>query len=131
MKTNETILEERTKLFNKRPGVRVGDFLKLSNGKYLRFSHNWGNKVQTSGVDKGSFYFGNGYCEFSGSLYAPIDKSKLTQLDETAEGDIWIFNNNEICAHNGVYFKIKFRVFEITDKDAEKQYVSYIMPEEQ
>jgi hypothetical protein len=61
---NKMILEQREALFNKRLGMRVGDFLKIENDLYVRFSHDWGNDIQTA--LGGSFHFGNGSLSFSG-----------------------------------------------------------------
>jgi hypothetical protein len=118
---NETILNERMELLDKRKGIRVGDFLKLSTGKYLRFSHDWGDDIQTS--KGGSFYLGRGYCEFSGGLYGAIDKIDLKEIPETRNGQVWFFRNNQARAHNGIYFDAPFRVFEFNDLEKEKSYI--------
>jgi hypothetical protein len=125
MKTNELILAERSASLDKKTGIRVGDYLKLSNGQYLRFSHDWGDAVQTSkSVGDSSFYLGNEGCSFSGSLYPAIEKAKITQIQETKLGSVWFFKNDYHTAHNGSSFEIPFRVFELTDKDFEKSYIN-------
>jgi hypothetical protein len=122
MKTNQEILDHRTNLLNQREGVRVGDFLKFSDGTYMRFSYRLSKSIQTCGLDKGSFYFGDAGCLFSGTLNPPIDYKILKQINETKAGEVWFFNENEVKAHNGVYFNVDFRVFEITDKAVEEKY---------
>ncbi len=118
---NRKIAEYRTGLFNKRKGIRVGDFLKLRNGHYLRFSHDWGKDIQTS--RGGSFYFGNGCCDFSGGLYGAVYKKLLVKSAENRMGTVWFFNNNEARAHNGIYIDIEFRVFEFSDEAEETNYL--------
>lgn len=124
MKTNETILKERSELFNKIPGIRVGDYLKLSDGTYLRFSHDWGDAIQTSNTYGGRFYLGDGYLSFSGGLHPAIDKHVLKEIQESKPGKIWFFKNDYAVAHNGIDFEIDFRVFELTDKEFEKEYIN-------
>lgn len=125
MKTNEMMLAERVEKLDKIDGIRVGDFLKLSNGNYLRFSHDWGYSVQVSkmGGDS-SFYLDRGFCSFSGGLYPAIDKSKIKQINDKKMGDVWFFKNDYATAHNGIHFQIDFRVFELNDKKFEKKYIN-------
>ena len=56
--------------------------------------------IQTS--DGGSFYLGDGYCAFSGSLYDGIPADTLTLTGETREGRVWWFHHDYHTAHNGV-----------------------------
>jgi hypothetical protein len=121
MKTNQEILNERLKLFNKREGLRLGDFLKLSNGTYLRFCNVLDDTLQTTKA--GSFYFGDGYVEFSGGICPPIDKKLLKQIDEKREGEVWFFDQGIVGPHRAVYFNIELRVFVLTDKKVEDEYI--------
>jgi hypothetical protein len=115
------ILAEREQLFNQNQGPRVGDFLRVPDG-VLRFTHDWGDSIQTTVGAKhpcygdGSFYLSDGYASFSGSLDPAIDKTKLRDTGETLEGSFWFFHHNQACAENGVYFKLPCRVFEMVQE---------------
>ena len=121
MLANEQILNDRTAKFNERQGARVGDFLKLRNGNYVRFSHNWGEDIQTACEWSGSFYLASSSCSFSGSLYGAIKHKLMRQIDETKKGAVWFFNNDEARAHNGFNTEMDFRVFEIIDPEIEPE----------
>jgi len=108
---NAEILRERMEIYNKKESARVGDFLKLPNGDYHRFSYNWGDQLQTS--SGGSYYLSVGSISMGGSLDSGVKRDDLIQLDEMREGEVWFFSRNEARAHNGVYFKTHFRVFEV------------------
>ncbi len=124
MKTNEMILADRAEKLNKKEGVRVGDFLKLSNGMYLRFSHDWDDSIQTSKESgDSSFYLSNTGCSFSGGLYPSIDKSMIKETHEVKNGRIWFFKNDYATAHNSISFEISFRVYELNDKEFENNYI--------
>jgi hypothetical protein len=111
---DQAILDQRIATWDKRSGPRVGDFVEMPDGALLRFTHDWGSDIQTTCRKMSgdvSFYFGNGYMSFSGSLDPAICKSKLTQVASTMPGNVWFFHHNERRAHNGVYFKIPCRVY--------------------
>ncbi len=100
--------------------VRLGDYVRFSCGTLRRISYitplDWNegddpvDSVQTS--KGGSWYFGRGYCSFSGSLYNGVPRTSLTLTDEVLDGDVWMFRHDHRAAHNGVYFSIPFRVYE-------------------
>jgi len=112
------ILAKREQLFNRQQGPRVGDFLRVADG-IRRFTHDWGDGIQTT-VGKNhpcngdsSFYLGEGYASFSGSLDPAIEKTKLRDTGETLEGSFWFFHHDFWGADCGVNFKIPCRVFEL------------------
>lgn len=115
MKSNEEILQERTEQYNKKPGARVGDFLKLPYGLITRFTHEWEDSIQTGGTKNGSYYLGGGYLSYSGGLDSGAKKIDLVATEETREGSIWFFKNNDSRAHNGIEFMIQQRVFELRE----------------
>src|SRR5947207_14894030 len=88
------ILAERERQFNQVAGPRVGDFLRVPDG-VLRFTHDWGDSIQTTVGSKhpchsdASFYLGDGYASFSGSLDPAIDKARLRDTGEPLEGSFW------------------------------------------
>lgn len=101
--------------FDDRQGPRVGDFIIFADGVTRRISHKWDfqgereTDYQTS--DGGSWYFGEGYCEFSGGLYGPVPESTLTPTEEKRDGAVWFFHHNFAQADNGVHTTIPFRVY--------------------
>lgn len=116
MITNEEILKERTESYNSIHGARVGDFLKLPNGEYTRFTEEWDDSLQTGGTNSSrGYYLGNGFCEYSGSLDSGVQKADILPTDEKKKGFIWFFKNNQAIAHNGAEFEIEFRVFSLRE----------------
>lgn len=113
--TDKEILERREALFNARSGPRVGDFVRFPDGTVDRFSHDWGETIQTT--KGGSFYLGNGYMSFSGGLDPAIDKADLRPTYEMRGGSCWFFHHNYHAAHNGVDVTIPCRVYEYTGPD--------------
>jgi hypothetical protein len=98
-------------------GPRVGDFVQMLDGTLRRFTHNWGDSLQTTVGGNhpcsgdASFFFGAGYMSFSGSLDRAIPRASLENTWETRIGRAWFFHHNEARAHNGVYFDVTCRVF--------------------
>jgi hypothetical protein len=111
------ILKERELSFNQMEGPRVGDFLRTPEG-FLRFTHDWGDTIQTTVRPShpcngdASFYLGDGYVSFSGSLDSGIDKELLRDTGEKQEGPFWFFHHDYAMAHNSVHFRTACRVFE-------------------
>lgn len=110
------ILAQRVADWNAKPGPRVGDFAILANGKTVRFSHDWGDSLQTTdGRFGASFYLGKGgYMDFSGGLDPSIPKVAFVYTGEVRDGQAWFFHHEETRAHNGVYFNVPCRVFRQT-----------------
>jgi hypothetical protein len=104
-----TLVDDRMEKYNQIKGPRVGDYLRIGE-KYVRFSHDWGDKIQTS--KGGSFYLGDGYISFSGGLDPAIPKAELKDTGETRTGYIWVFKKDWWAANNGCDFEREFRVFE-------------------
>lgn len=111
--TNLNILKNRMELYNKKAGVRVGDWLKLPYGLYTRFTHDWGEDIQTGGSH--GFYLGNGYASYSGSLDSSISKTVLLPTNEIKSGSVWFFDKDISGAGRGVDFEADFRVFELKE----------------
>lgn len=112
---DRAIVASRTALLDEVPGPREGDYVRFADGTERRVSHVWpadwgSNTIQTS--DGGSWYLGNGYCSFSGSLYTGVPPESLTLTDETRAGSVWIFHHDYACAGNGVPVSIPFRVYQ-------------------
>ena len=112
------LLQARIDKRDKLQGPRIGDFVQMLDGTERRFTHDWGNEIQTT-VGNGHTCFGDvsiyldrdGYASFSGSLDRPIDKTGLVLTEETKPGRFWFFHHDYATAHNGVYVKAPCRVF--------------------
>jgi hypothetical protein len=100
--------------------INVGDFVRFADGVVRRVSYIWPDisdddshhrpgSIQTT--DGGSFYLGDGYVSFSGSLYIGVPFNTLTNTGDTHDGQAWFFHHDHACADNGVYFTTKFRVW--------------------
>lgn len=107
---NWDLFKERIKEYNKEYRAKVGEFLKFK-GRYIRFAYDWGNLLQTT--RGGSFYLGDGYCDFSGSLEHGIDKDKIELTSEIRNGRVWFFDSDIWGANRGVDFDMPFRVWKI------------------
>jgi len=108
---DQLILIRNLLAWNKRFEPRVGDFVKLADGSVHRFSHDWGDSLQHS--KGGSWYFGEGFMSFSGSLEPSIPIGKLKATDETRMGACWFFHGDWHRAHSAVYASVECRVYEV------------------
>lgn len=108
------MLVSRLAAFGAVEGARVGDFCRMPDGELRRFTHDWGDSLQTNGPKQalGCFYLGHGYMDYSGALDPAIPRDRLFETDETKLGAAWFFHHNEHRASNGVYFEVPCRVFE-------------------
>ena len=107
------ILVSRQAAWDKRDGARVGDWVLMRDGTTRRFTHDWGDALQTTTVafGLGSFYFGDGYMSYSGALDPGVDKSAIRATGEVREADAWFFHHDFAGAHRGVHVKVTARVF--------------------
>ena len=95
-----------------RRGPRVGDFILWPDGRLHRFSHDWGDKIQTSAG--GSFYLQEGGgVSFSGGLDPGIDKKDMAELGHRY-GHFWIFHHDHWGASRGVGVGLLCRVYKYT-----------------
>lgn len=114
--SNRDILEAKIKDFNSLPGARVGDYVKLPDGRFDRFTYGHGDIIQAGGTtDHFGYYLGWGYCSYSGSLNHGIKKSDLILTEETKQGKIWFFKDDQSGAHRGIWFDIDCRVFTLKE----------------
>ena len=104
---NEEILAHRVALRSARfaEGPQVGDFLLMPDGTERRVAHDWGKDTglqPTSGGPGGSFYLGDGYASFSGSLDPIVPHAGLVDTGRTKPGRFWFFSRNYARANNGI-----------------------------
>ena len=96
----------------------VGDILRVEGG-FLRFTREWDKTFQTTcnpreNAKSGGFHLtSDGLASYSGSLAAGVDKSLIVNTGETMPAEFWIFNNDYAAAHNGIYFMLDCKVFEL------------------
>ena len=101
--------------WNEVEGPRVGDWVWMPDGEMRRFTHHWGDSIQTTLPRSGDacFYFGAGYMSFSGGLDRAIPIARIVATDQIRDGAAWFFHHNHATANNGVYFLVPCRVFNI------------------
>ena len=108
---DQAIAELRINAWNKDKDPRVGDFVIMPDGKYERFSYNWGDGLQTS--PGGSFYLGTGYASFSGGLNPSVPNEKIQKTDEKKIGIFWFFHHDYMTAANSVGVHAECRVYRV------------------
>lgn len=97
-------------------GPRIGDFVLFADGSEGRFTHDWGDTIQTT-VRGGKFGYGSHYMtksggiSYSGALDPGIDKRRLVATEETRPGAVWFFHDDWAHAHSAVYAEIPCRVY--------------------
>lgn len=95
--------------WNEIKGPRVGDFIRMRDGRLQRFSHAWDDGIQTS--DGGSFYFFGIGVSFSGGLNPSIPYETIVQSEGPHQGRFWMFHHGHSQAHNGVSFTMPCRFY--------------------
>ena len=115
-------------IYDWRKGPRVGDFLRVTHERWVRFTYEWfDNTIQTTPLEYanpgGSFSMGEcalrdsnmraAYISYSGSLDPSLSKDLLVQTSEEKLGDVWEFSNQFAGASRGVHCLVPFRVFEL------------------
>lgn len=112
-KNNMKLFLKRESVYNKIQGIRVGDFIKEKNGRLTRVTHIWPDGSVQTGGNGGSYYLGNRYMEYSGSLDHGYNKLNLRRINTTKVGRVWFFKNDWHTADNAVHYNMKFRVYEV------------------
>lgn len=102
-------------------GPRVGDYIKMLDGSLRRFTHDWGDGLQTTvgqnhpcNGDESFYLCDNGALSFSGSLDPSIDLSKIADTGKTKIGNCWFFHRDYATAHNGVHAEVDCRIYKQT-----------------
>ena len=102
--------------FNKNTGPTVGHFLKLPRidsrqEEFTRFTHDWGDSIQTGGNNGSFFHFGISL-SYSGSLDSGLKTCDIIPTQETRPGGFWFFDEGTSGAGRAVNYLAPFRVFE-------------------
>jgi len=109
--TDLKIFNERLDNFDAVKGAKVGDWIKGYDGKMTRFTHAWGDGIQTGG-GMGSFYLcSNGYASYSGGLDSSVPYDLIELTDDYKDGQFWIFHKEWSGAGRGVYYNHPCRVW--------------------
>ena len=120
------ILTARKNAFNTQREVinrpMVGDYIRFSDGTFARFTHDWNDSLQTTVyrsdhpcLGDSSFYLGEGYASFSGSLAPSIPLANIKPTDAWKDASFWFFHHNWATAHNGVHFTMPVKIYELID----------------
>lgn len=102
-------------------GPRVGDFVYMPDGSLLRFTHDWGDGLQTTcqAFGGGSFYLDrSGSVSFSGALDPPIARECIERTSETRDGAFWFFHHGFPGANLGVDCTAPCRVYRVISCEA-------------
>lgn len=106
---------DRILLWDQKEGPRVGDFIGMNDGTVRRFTHDWdemGLQVTSSlAPSGGSFYFANGYMDYSGGLDAIVPLAHIQEISGHKDGACWFFHHDHKAADNGVYTSVPCRIF--------------------
>ena len=112
---DQAILDRRMARYIANDGPAVGDYVIFPDGEYRRFTHDHGDRIQTTtkGDEFGSSFYltEDGFMSFSGGLDPGLHKTDLVRMDEYRPGWIWFFHHGESTAHNGVNVEIPCRVY--------------------
>ena len=91
----------------------LGDYLILPGKSLRRVAHIWGDtQMQLASEGFGSFYLGDGYVEFSGTLEPTIEE-RYELTGEYERGEYWFFHNGEIGPDRGVHFETNIPVWRV------------------
>ncbi|MHB8618421.1 MAG: hypothetical protein ACYDAG_02440 [Chloroflexota bacterium] len=113
--TDAAILGKRMAVFDARPGPRVGDYVIMPDGGKERFSHDWGDDDGLQTARGGSFYLGDGYASFSGTLNPIIKRNRLIDTGAREDARFWFFHHDHHIGHNGVDVEAPVRVFVVSN----------------
>lgn len=117
MPSNEELLARRSRHREEANKPLVGDFVVFTNSydgesrtRTERISHDWDEYgVQTS--PGGSFYLGDGFTSFSGTLNPTIPTEKLKDTGEISQGSFWFFSKDYRAAGNSIHIEAPCRVY--------------------
>lgn len=113
------LLRAITQAWSEREGPRVGDFVRMPGEEKLRrFTMAFGDGLQTT-PRPGSACYGDtsfhirstGFASYSGSLEAPLSKSRLTFKGEMQDGVFWLWHHGSPGARRGRNCEIACRVY--------------------
>jgi hypothetical protein len=113
---DKEIFKRREEAYKKNKAPRIGHYVRFQDGVERRISHVWTDEndqpesIQTS--DGGSFYFGEGYMNFSGCLYIGVPANSLRKTEEKKCGSAWFFHHDFWTANNAVDVQVECAVWE-------------------
>lgn len=112
------ILAQRQESILARKGPIQGDFIRFQDGSLKRIAHVWRDEndnpeyIQPTYYDgDGSFYLGNGYMSYSGSLDTGIPWTMFAPTTETIPGHVWFFHHDYPRCQGGVQAKVNCHVW--------------------
>lgn len=116
---NHELLAIKMAAFDRQPGPRVGDFLQLPDihpklGKLTRFTHHWGDSIQTGGLGGSFFLCADGSLSYSGGLDHGVATADINaEPIGNRAGSLWFFDQDMAGAGRGVYYTAPMRVFSL------------------
>ena len=114
---DEMILAVRQAAILKSDRPKQGDVIRFKNKVIRRMAHVYydedgkADRIQPTCTFDISFYLGEGYMEFSGSLAYALDAKLFTLAKETQEVNAWFFHHDWAKAHGGIPVKVNVPVW--------------------
>lgn len=106
------LFTERQEQIYKRTKISCGDWILLKDGTYSRVTVLYDKQIQIGGNYNGSYHiFKNGVCSYSGSCGNIMEKKQLKKTTRLKDAECWIFSQDWVGAHRGVYNILKFKVW--------------------
>lgn len=118
---NDELLERRSRRREEAGRPLVGDFVIFPDpsapggAREERIAHDWGEDTGVQTAPGGSFYLGDGYASFSGTLNPTVLTEALTPTGEVRTGRFWFFSGDHDRADNGVDAEAPCRVYRYDD----------------
>ena len=111
-------------LWDQQSGPRVGDYVTMADGSIERFSHDWGDEIQTSpggswfigtfGGPLRSNTIGHAYVSFSGGLNPSVPITTLRDTGKQKDGRFWFWHHNQPGADRGIDAFFPCRMYQVT-----------------
>lgn len=94
--------------------IKQGDYVRFADGIERRVSHVWyDGGIQTSAG--GSWYLGEGYMSFSGSLFPIVPAETMRRTEEKKPGSAWFFHHDYAVRDGGIPVMVNCAVWECSE----------------
>lgn len=120
-RNTEILTRRQAFLAAEREAPVVGDVVEMPDGTIARATHVWtfeGGQAESVQTGKGgSFYLGEDYVSFSGSLDPAKPVGQFVATGRTAEARFWFFDHDIWGAGRGVEVVAEVPVWRLNDND--------------
>lgn len=111
---DQAIADRRQAQRDQFDGPRMGDYVLFPTGELERFSHDWGDELQTSPSGAFHMYEGGDTQMTCGGLHPATPRDQLVLAEQSLPGTFWFFHHGEVGAGRGVYFRMPCRLYRTT-----------------